>query len=297
MPSLTPLYLSDHRYQTTHSANLNLISTDTSSLYTYSYPTPYDRLPQATFGITGVQLDPTKQPLAYFWATPLLTTTDLKLVTSAAKSGWAVSRVRVILTTNSELLLDLVSAATHLADSEVQSSVGSATVQFKLNSNNVFADSTPLIIRTFLAGLNSTNGVSFLLLGTSTLEKNTLTVALQVTAQSSFFLMLSVAIFPQQSTSFAVYGNTASMAGPGSKIADLFQTLTASQNIYYGLNGLSIPTKTQSATFSADIGSDFILNMTANGEASFQLSYFFLGNPANQICSKCQLFGLGSTYF
>lgn len=75
--------------------------------------------------------------------------------------------------------------------------------------------------------------------------------------------MVSVAIFPQQSTSFAIYGSTASITGPNNKALDLFQSLSASQNIYYGINGLNINAKAQSASFSADIGSDFILSMTA----------------------------------
>jgi hypothetical protein len=60
-----------------------------------------------------------------------------------------------------------------------------------------------------------------------------------------------VAIFPKQTTTFAIYGNTVVMNSTNTKAVDLFSTLSASQNIFYGVNGIKLPEKSGLVSFTS----------------------------------------------
>jgi hypothetical protein len=168
-------------------------------------------------------------------------------------------------------------------------------VQFKLNPNGSPFLTQNIVVRTFLAGVNASASIGFLSLGNAQLQGSQISQAvLAVTDSSVTQLWISIAIFPQQTNSFAVYGGLTT-ANSSSRYIDLFQTLSDPQNAFYGLNGISLGDS--QAAFSASIDQNFLLNITAQGKATiFQLSYFFMGYRPESVCVSCGQNGQGKIY-
>jgi len=74
---------------------------------------------------------------------------------------------------------------------------------------------------------------------------------INVAAQSNFTIQISVVVFPKQTTTFVIYGNTVVMNSTNTKVIDLFSTLSASQNIFYGINGIKLPERSGLVSFSS----------------------------------------------
>ena len=81
------------------------------------------------------------------------------------------------------------------------------------------------------------------------LQNNLLYLSIVTSLQSEMEIQVAVVAFPQQAKSFVLYGNTASISGSNTRIFDLFSIMTASQNVFYGINGIKLGDRTGSVSF------------------------------------------------
>lgn len=73
------------------------------------------------------------------------------------------------------------------------------------------------------------------------IQNNVLSVNINVASQSNLTVLIAVVVFPKQTASFVIYGNTVVMNTTNSRALDLFSTLSAAQNVFYGVNGIKVP--------------------------------------------------------
>jgi hypothetical protein len=72
---------------------------------------------------------------------------------------------------------------------------------------------------------------------------------------------VALVAFPAQTSNFTAYGGLFSVSTPGIHASDLLQSLSATQNIFYGVNGVSIGSTTSSTSLTANIDNNFILSL------------------------------------